>query len=162
VLTFFHIFQFSPGDKKIMSERTSILSTSQKFLTNNPDFPQYTYQGKYHLGIQLPDRKLSPDELETFVESVFGKSEVKQIVAQVALLAVGKIQTEIKNQATAAVTRAPQVSSTIGKKWKAAIESDDVELASRMFEQFESNADLFELTELQVENLRKELESIGG
>ena len=143
-----------------MTEKTrteAVWLKVQDFLkTENPDFPQYHFDGKHKVNIQLPNRDVTEKQMKELIGFVFGVSGAK-LLTEIIALAVGKLQTETKNQANANATRAPNAEKTMRDAWLTALANKNFPLAERMLAVDEANAEMYGLKDVQLDKKRKEL-----
>ena len=142
-----------------MTEKTRVSGfwlKMQDFLTENPEFPQYTYQGKYKLGIQLPNRDLTKKQCDQMFEFMHDAKGMSAILIEVISAAVKTEQTETKNGATANHTRSPNGEKTMRDAWLKALKDGNFAVADRMLARDEENVELYGVRDVQLDKKRKE------
>lgn len=142
-----------------MTEKTRVSGfwlKMQDFLTERPDFPQFTYQGKYKLNIQLPNRDLTKKQCEEMFAFLHDANGLPAILQEMISAAVKTEQVETKNGATANHTRSPNVEKTMRDAWLKALKDGNFEVADRMLARSIEDVELFGLRDVQLEKKRKE------
>ncbi len=143
-----------------MTEKTrteAVWLKVQDFLkTEEPTFPQYHFDGKHKVDIQLPNRDISEKQMKEIIGFVFGVTGAK-LLQEIIALAIGKLQTETKNQANANATRAPNVEKTMRDAWLKALADHNFDVADRMLARDIEAVELYGVRDVQLDKKRKEL-----
>lgn len=138
----------------------NLLDLTQEFLTvEEPNFPQSHFDGKHKVDIWLPNCNITKKQRDQVLSYVFKVTTSALLVAVETDLSMGKLRTENKNQANARATRAPNAEKTMRDAWLTALANKNFELAERMLATDVSNAEMYNLKDVQLDKKRKELAS---
>lgn len=141
----------------------SLLENVQDYLTERPDFPQKHFDGEHELDIQRldPDHDYTQAEITLIVGAVIDSDEADDISSAICDLVRDRINVLTGNAARTEKLRAPKIGSSQNKAWNKAIKTKNLEHANKMYDAFVLTADAFDITDQQLANYAKELNSIS-